>query len=187
MAEKPESREVERISTLIRDEKEAALAAFRDRDFPGRVMKEWRAARREAPPAPQVRPVFVAAVALVLLVAAVSALLLVLRAPAPRGRPGGGVLASVLGALPGGATVARAEPAGRAEAGAQGSGGLTGSVLAAVTAEERTGREGGESVSPVPPPAAAPRLSLRRKMKILFGDRVIERALILLKETSKEV
>jgi len=179
--------EFEEISALIRDEEEAALAAFRSGDFPGAVMKKWRESRQDEAPRPKIRRAAVWASAAALLIVAVSAILLVRRAPAPEERPGLQIIASVLGGLPGGASLGREEPAGPGDGVPVGATGLAESVLSALAAAEGTGRRHGELAHPDAGAAPAPRLSLDRKMEILFRDRVIERVFLLLKDPSKEV
>jgi hypothetical protein len=181
-------RELDEISALVREEKNAALAAFRSRDFRSLVMRRWREGAGPSPGRrPNVRPAMVAAAAAGLLIVAAALFFLVRQAPGPGRRPAFQTLASVLGSLPGGVTLSREETAAPAASGLSDPSALAVSVRSALGAGQRTGET--DRALEDPPGRALPTTptSLYRKMEILFKDRVIERTLLSLKDPSKEV
>ena len=181
MTETGPERGLDRIADLVRDEEEAALAWFRSRDFPARVAGAWRERGRDAGRRPALRWAVAAAV----LIVAGAALLLV-RRPGPPGRgPGFEALAGMLDGLPGGRALAAGDAVRPAPTPGAGPAGAVLSALAG--AMERPGGDEAPAVAIGGAAPSGPRLSLRRKMKILFGDRVIERVFLLLKDSSKEV
>lgn len=187
MENKAANREFEEISAVIRSEEEAALAVFRSRNFRDRVMTEWRETRKGGLPAPKFRRIAVWASASALLVVVAAAVLLVLRTPAPEQRPDFHALASVIGWLPGGASLSRDEPIGPPASGRLEISSLAEFIRSGLAVVETIKREEEERASPSGEPAGVSRLSLYQKMEILFKDKVIERALLLLKDPSKEV
>lgn len=187
MKKKSADHEFEEISSLIRDEEKAALNDFRSRDFRGSVMRKWREVRQDVTPRPKLRRMAVWASAAALPVVAVAVFFLVRQASVPELQPDFRALASVLGALPGGVSLSREEPVGPGDPGPLDASSLAQSVRSALAVAETTMRLEEVRASSPEPAAAVTRLSLYKKMEILYKDRVIERALLALKDPSKEV
>lgn len=178
--------EFEEIAALVREEKDAALAAFRRGDFQSRVMGRWpNGGRRTA--GPKIRSAVVVAAAVAVLVMAAAFFFLVRQTAVPGRRPGFQMLASALSALPGGATLSREETMIPAVPDLPGSSALAEFLRSVLAAAQGTARETGAPGSQSGGAAPAGRTTLYRKMEILFKDRVIERTLLSLKDPSKEV
>ncbi len=174
----------EDVRRLISAEEKEALESFRAGDFEKRLRARIAAAREEKRPlrlfGKPALPVSAAATAFVL-VAAAAAFLLFYRT----GRVGRGEglrLASAVGMLPGLAG-AQGDSSVRVPATAPVSAGWVGDVLRRAYAQKREV----ESRAALPPASLSPpRLSLEKKMEILFKDRVLERVLVSIREKSKE-
>jgi hypothetical protein len=175
----------ERVSALIKKEEEDALAFFRARDFQQGVERRLRAAAaREArtwPLRKRTGPVLAA----VLVAALAGATFFLLRRPAARPAPEFKTLASALAQLPGlSPSPGRELPAPAEKAG---SFRLAESVGQALVRAGQSKREEGQSFSVPMEKGEVPHLSLDEKMEILFQEKVIERALLLISTDSKEV
>ncbi len=184
MDDKHRDAEFEAIARLIREEEEAALAGFRQRDF-GRMvsarLEESKAGKRA-----RFRPwkILIPAGAALLVMAAGSYLLL--HRSGPRGTaPETGSFVAVLRELPGLLELA-SKPAVPPQ-GAREIPTAPRSIREGLTAAGRQ-RAGEEENAPLPKGVLdVPRLSMEKKMAILFKDKAIERVLVSIREKSKEV
>jgi hypothetical protein len=175
----------EDVSILIRKEEEEALGFFRTRKFRDKVKEGLKKeAPQGIPPVPFRRtavPVLV--VALVVIMAVI--FLFVLNRPGTGRRPEFSALASALGRLPG-----FSRPPGwewTMDPGRTGTSWLAESVRRILVLAEETKRKE-DRTAPIPAETGRiPRLSIDRKMEILFKEKAIERALLLFKGDSKEV
>jgi len=185
MKNKPTDYDFEDISGLIRKEEEDALAFFRMRNFQNRLetrLKE-QAGGKKPPVFFRRRAVPFLATVLVLIMAGVFIFILE--------HPGAGppsefeALASALGQLPG-----FSHPPGREWAvptGQTGTSRLADSIRQALVTAEQIKKEGEQRISIPAGTGKVPRLSPDQRMEILFKERAIERALLLIKDDSKEV
>jgi hypothetical protein len=188
MSDSFESRDdFEDIRRLVSAETDEALRRFRAGNFEAKLRARIAAADRAAGEAPKrffrLRPLAVSAVAAALILLLAGGAFLVLR----HGRKGGddaAVFVKGFGRLPGLESV-MAGPAGVPDHGrtASASSGPMARVLGQAY-EEKKAEE--DRTVPVAAPAA-PRLSLKKKIEILFKDRVLERVLSSIHEKSKEV
>jgi hypothetical protein len=183
MDKKVDDRDLEEIDRLIGNEVDGALKHFRAGDFEGKVRRRIAAGER-----PGGRPFLVkiavpAAAALLLAAAAALVFFATLRSPAPA-PVDAGLFADVLGQFP---------SFSRSEVGPPpGLGGkerisetLSGFEDAFVSVKRR--REEEElRISVHAGKPATPAISMKDRMRILFKDKVIERALMLLSVKSKE-
>jgi len=171
----------EEIGRLIQNDVDGALRVFRSRDFGTRLRARIAADERAVKAKSLLRRIAVPAAAL-LAVSAALYLLNVPRPPAP-GPAHPRLFAAVLRQLPSFSRPGAESPAGPAgEAGRSGAGSRFQSALASAERRKEEARE-------TPLRADRPRipvLSLKKKMEILYRDRVIERALMLLTGKSKE-
>jgi len=189
MSDPFESRDdFEDIRRLVSADTDEALRRFRAGDFEAKLRARIAAADRAAGEVPKrsfrLRPLAVSAVAAALIILLAGGAFLVLR----HGRKGGGDDAAVFvkgfGRLPGLESVV-AGPAGVPDHGRAAS--ASSSPMARVLGqayEEKKAEE--ERTVPAAAPAA-PRLSLKKKIEILFKDRTLERVLLSIHEKSKEV
>jgi len=176
--------EFEPIARLIREEEEAALAVFRRRDFGRRVMARLEESKQGKRGRFRLWKILVPTTAALFLIAA-GAVLLLHRA---RISDSGGAtrsFISVLQDLPGLAELAsRRDSAPGREEDIQN---IPQSIRDGLA---MAGRQKANEEENVPPPKRAldvPRLSLEKKMAVLFKDRAIERVLVSVREKSKEV
>lgn len=186
MTEKIESREYEEIESLVRSEVDQGLEKFRAGDFEARVRRrlaaEKKPARRRVPLLVKLA-VPAAAVLLLVLVAAVYRNLVPSQGPV---RPpiDASAIAAVLRELPpfsGPAPELAAGPAGGTEA--PRTGGAIESVIGAAVAGAAV--EAGPDPARAGLPKVAP-LTMKKRMEILFKDKVIERVLISWAVRAKE-
>jgi hypothetical protein len=184
MGERQDDRAFEDIAGLIREDKERALERFRKGDFDQKIR-----ARIAAVSAGERRPLgrrLLGPVSVVrLFMGAAGALLLLSRrrTTAPLGGPGR--MMTVLGGLPGISELALPKEAPPpATMPTSGTAQAVRTVLALATRE----KEAEERMVEVPAGRPkVPRLSLEKKMEILFKDRAIERVLISICKKSEEV
>ena len=187
MARKIEPGDLEAIDRLIRDEVAQALGRFRAGDFEGRVRR--RLAAEAGPtcrrPMPWMQTAVWVSAALWLAVAVTSIVLVITNRPSVRAPIDAGPIAAVLGELPpfaGSAPEPAAGPAG--ETAIPGAGRAIASVLEATGAGKD--RRAGPGTIGGGAPKAAP-LTMKKRMEILFKDKVIERVLLSCASRSKEV
>lgn len=172
------------IERLIREEEGAALEAFRRRDFGRRVAARIEAAEGIKTGRSFPRPAFLAAAAALLMIAAGAYFFLHRSGPRGAGREAGRFVA-VIRELPG-----LSELASRPAASSQGTTEMPAVPVSirdglAMAGRQKAGEE--ESASLPNALANAPRLSLEKKMAILFRDKAIERVLVSIREKTKEV
>jgi len=183
MNKKIDDGNLEEIGRLIQNDVDEALRVFRSRDFGKRLRARIAADERPAKAKSFLRKVAVpAAAAALLTVSAALFLLNVPRPPAPDPvHPR--LFAAVLRQLPSFSRPPAESLSGPAgEAGMSGAGSRFQSALASAERRKEEARE-------TPLRADRPRvpvLSLKKKMEILYRDRVIERALVLMLGKSKE-
>lgn len=185
MDDKPDDPEFEAIVQLIREEEEAALEAFRRRDFCRRV----RSGIGEIPDREKTRrgpwklAIPVGATAMLLIAAWT---VFSRRQTPPRDfMEAPGIFVAGLEGLPGmpGLPSRQAPQGGKAGAYSGGPPAIRGMLAWALTIEQ-------ESTGSLPRDRKilrVPRLSMERKMAILFKDRAIERVLVLIRKRSEEV
>jgi len=185
MIDKIEPRDYEEIDRLIRSEVDQAIERFQAGDFEARVRRRLAAeeepVRRGASLLLKIAVPAAAVLALVL----TAAVLIFDPGPAPvRIGTGAGPIAAVLRELPpfsGSAPDLPAGPAGGTQV--PGTGGAIASILSAAGA----GKEGQEGPGPIRPDVqkVAP-LTMKKRMEILFRDKVIERVLTSWAAKAKE-
>ncbi|MGZ5453935.1 MAG: hypothetical protein ACXW2R_07015 [Candidatus Aminicenantales bacterium] len=184
MNKKIDARDFEEIERLIRTEIGEALNVSRSPEREARLRKridlETKAARAKSTVERLVLP---AAASLILAVFAVLVFVVILRPPAPA-PVDSGLFAEVLGRF-----LSLSGPAARPPSGLGGEERMSeaggGFERALALAERRKAEdERGTPVRPGKP--AAPALSMKERMEILFKDKVIERALTALAAKSKE-
>ena len=172
------------IERLIREEEGAALEAFRRRDFGRRVAARIEAAGGLKTGRSFPRPAFLAAAAVLLMIAAGAYFFLHRSGPRGAGRDAGRFVA-VFRELPG-----LAELASRPAAPPRGETEILPAAASIRDGLAMAGRQkaGEEESAPLPKAAPnVPRLSLEKKMAILFKDKAIERVLVSIREKTKEV
>jgi len=185
MSHKPLDPDFQEISALLKKEEDEALAFFRKRNFRARLevglqetaAVKWPAAffRRFAGP--------VLTTVLVLVLAGTVILVRKHRAPGPA--PGFETLASALSPLPGFTPSLAKESA--AMTGPAGTFELADLIGQALASAEKIKMEEEKRISVPTGTGKVPRLSPGRRMEILFKEKVIERALRLATDDSKEV
>lgn len=183
MNKKMNDADFEEIGRLIQDDVDEGLRAFRAGEFGKRLRARLAADEKAAAPKSVLRRIAVPAAALL----AVSAALLFLnvrRSPAP-GPVYPRLFAAVLRQLP---SFSRAPAAGSLSgpAGAAGIPEAGGGFRSALASAERWKKEEERATPLRPDGLRVPVLSLKKKMEILYRDKVIERALALLIGKSKE-
>lgn len=183
MNKKIDNGDFEEIGRLIQYDVDEALRVFRSGDF-GKRMRARIAADEGAARAKSFLRRIALPSATLLAVCATLFLLFVHRLPAPRpAHPR--LFATVLSQLPAFSRSVGEFPSGPAGvAGMSEAGGGFQSALASV---ERRKKEEERGTLLRPDGSRVPVLSLKRKMEILYKDKVIERALLLLIGKSKEV
>jgi hypothetical protein len=185
MKNKRTDHDFEDISFLIRKEEEDALGFFRTRNFRDRVKKGLKKEARRGIRAVPFRRTAVPVLGVALVVIMAVIFLFVLNRPGTGRRPEFSALASALGRLPG-----FSHPPGwdwRTPPGRTGISPPAESVRRILIIAEETKRMEERAV-PIPAETVRiPRLSLDRKMEILFKEKAIERVLLSFKADSKEV
>jgi hypothetical protein len=184
MGKKLDDRAFEEIAELIREDKEHALELFRKGNF-DQELRARVAAIPEGKRRPVVRGLLIPVSVVLLLLAAVAAVFLLWRRQAAGPLSGPGLISAVLGELPGVSELAlprEPNPAGAMPA--FGAARVVRTVLALAARE----KEAEERKVEVPAgQSKIPRLSLEKKMEILFKDRAIERVLVSIFKKSEEV
>jgi hypothetical protein len=183
MGEKQDDRAFEDIAGLIREDKERALERFRKGDFDQKIRARI-AAVSDGERRPLVRRLLVPVSVVLLFMVAAGALLLLSRrrTTAPLGGPGR--MMTVLGGLPGISELALPKEA--IPPATMPTSGAARTVWTVLTlAIEQKEAEEKKSVVPTGP-IKVPRLSLEKKMEILFKDKVIERVLVSILRKSEE-
>ena len=182
MSRKIEPNDLEEIDRLIRNEVGAALVEFRGGDFEARVRRrlaaEERPSRKKTPLLVKSAVPAMAAVLLAVL-AGVIAIVAPGRAPIDAG-----LIATVLRELPPFAPAASDPSAGRppAEETEPGGGAIARALGSAGSRPEGgAGEAGSGDTAP-----KAPQLTMKKRMEILFKDKVIERVLLSCAPRSKE-
>lgn len=174
----------EDIRRLISAEEKEALESFRAGDFEKGLRARVAAAREEKRPLLLFgKPaLLVSAAATAFVLVAAAAALLLFRHPEGRMRGETVDFAKAVGMLPGLADV-QGSFSIRVPSAAPIPAGPVAKVLARAYAQKREA----ESRAALPPARLSPpRLSLEKKMEILFKDRVLERVLVSIREKSKE-
>jgi hypothetical protein len=183
MNKKTDDGDFEEIGRLIQDDVDEALRVFRSGDFGKRLRARIAADERAVKAKSFLRRIAVPSATL-LAVSAALFLLNVHRSPAPcpvypR------LFVAVLSQLPAFSRSAAEFPSG--PAGMAGMSEAGGGFQSALASAERRKREGEREPTFRPDGMRVPVLSLKKKMEILYKDKVIERALVLLIGKSKEV
>ncbi len=184
MAERWDDQEFSEIFRLIREEEDRALEIFRQRNFDKRIRARIAGASKRNRSFFGQWTVVSASVAALLLIAA-GTILMVTRRPSPRPQDGPGPMAVVLGDLPGISDLVMAREAFPREAtDALGPARAFRTVLA--TSTEQKEKEERKATTPTGK-LRVPRLSLEKKMEILFKDKAIEQVLVRIFRKSEEV
>lgn len=184
MGERQDDRAFEDIAGLIREDKERALGRFRKGDF-DRKLRARIAAVSNGERRPFVRRLLVPVSVVLILMVAVGALLLLSRRRTTAPLSGPDRMMTILGGLPGISELAAPKEA--TPPAAMPTSGTARAVRTVLTlAIEQKEAEEKKSVVPTGP-IKVPRLSLEKKMEILFKDRVIERVLVSILRKSEEV
>jgi hypothetical protein len=174
----------EEIGRLIQNDVDEALRVFRSRDFGKRLRARIATDERPEKAKSLLRRIAVPAAAAALLAVFAALFLLYVPRPPARDPVHPRLFTAVLRQLPSFSRPAAESPSGPAgEAGMSGAGGRFQSALA--SAERWKEEEARETPSRADRPRV-PVLSLKKKMEILYRDRVIERALALMLGKSKE-
>ena len=175
----------EDVSALIKKEEEDALAFFRTGNFKQRLeirLREIPGDKRQAFPFWRMA---VPVLALVLVVIMAGIFFFIRKRPGAVPPSERTALAAALRQLPGFSHPPAWE--WTAAPGQTGTSRLAESVRLVLVAAEQIKKEEERRVSIPAGTGKVPRLSLDQKMEILFKERVIERALLLIKDDSKEV
>jgi hypothetical protein len=176
---------LESIAALIRQEEEEALAFYRSGNFREGLERRLEEGADGYQPDFPSRPRLVPVLTGILAVAVAGILLLVLKGPRTAPPPEFKALASALGRLPGFSNLPRRD--GMEFQGPTKTSRFADSVRRTLASAEEAKREKEQELAVPAGPIKVPRLSLDQKMEILFKERAIERALLLFKESSKEV
>lgn len=185
MKNRLKDRDFEDISTLIREEEEKALAIFRTRNFRANLESRLKEAAAGKKAYLHLRTRALPAVAGILVFIVAGIVFLVLRQPASGPRPELQTFTSTLGQLPGFSHTPWREwiaPAGQTETSRLAV--FVHQVLISA-GQIKQGEE--RRISATGGTGKIPRLSIDQKMEILFKERAIERALLILKIDSREV
>jgi len=188
MGKSIEPQDLEKIDRLVHAEVVQALEKFRAGDFEGRVYR--RIAAEPRPAKGIMFPAKIAVLVAAVLVLAISAAVTIFnpsRSPLPVPIDPGD-FAAVLSRLPSFSRPASELPSRpAAEAFLSEAGRAFTSVLASAGGAEQAeqGAEEGHAVRPAPPRPAP--LTMRKRMEILFRDKVIERVLLSCAHRTKEV
>lgn len=175
----------EGVSALIKKEEEEALALFRAGDFRHRLETRLRESARDERRADLARRMALPAAAAALALIAVGIFFFALKRPGAGPPPEFRALASALAQLPGFSPSLELE--GTISAEKTGTSRLAESVGQALARAAQTKEKVEENISVPAEKSRVPRLSLEQKMEILFQERAIERALLLIRNESKEV
>ncbi|HUT08148.1 MAG TPA: hypothetical protein VMY15_04825 [Candidatus Latescibacteria bacterium] len=176
--------EFEEIARLIQEEEKAALEIFRRRDFRREVKARIGGSPTKSRPRVLLRRLPVPAGAAVLLLIAAWAFFFNPHPPVPNtGGDSGSFVAGVEG-LPGLAELASRK--GHPRPGDGESQGAPQSIRDVLALAQQVRTDEGENAPPGSGNLQVPRLSLEKKMMILFKDRVIERVLVLIRKKSEE-
>lgn len=184
MGERWDDQEFEDVARLIREDEERALKIFRRRNFDQVLRARTAAVPEEKRGFFGRRMALPASVAALLLIAA-AAVLLVTRRSTSSWPSGPGPMAEVLGGLPGISGLVM--PRETVRAGETEAFGAAREVSAVLTMAARQKEEEERKAAFPPESLKAPRLSLEKKMEILFKDRAIERVLVRISRKSEEV
>ncbi len=175
------------VTELIRREEDRALRVFRQSDFASRVKKSLQAQAEEKRPSPRFRRILVPALSFGFLAVVIVVVILtnIPKRPSILTASQVDALLSVLDEAPdirpSSALATSSRP------GVRPSSSFSVSIAETLTSIEERNEK---MERPFPRPAwekNPPRFSLRDKMRILYQDRVIERALVLITEKSEEV
>jgi hypothetical protein len=186
--ERPRSEaEFAEVEKLIRREEDRALRVFRQTDFAARVKERLQVHSEKKRPSPRIRRVLVPALIFGLLAAVIVVIILtnIPKRPSILGAAQAEALLSVLGEAPEIQLSPALEISSHPDI--RPSSSFSSSIAEALTLVEERNEK---MERPLPPPSwreNTPHFSLKDKMKILYQDRVIERALILITEKSEEV
>jgi hypothetical protein len=184
MAERWDDQEFSEISRLIREEEDRALEIFRQRNFDQKI-RTWIAAGSPAKRGLFGKRMAIPATIAALIVVTAGIIFVATRRSGlgPQLRPG--PMAVILGALPGSSDLAMPRatvPVGEPDAVGPARAFRLVLALATQVKEEEQRR-----VAVPTENLSVPRLSLEKKMEILFKDRAIERVLIRMIKKSEEV
>jgi len=186
MTEKIQPKDYEEIERLVRGEVDQALEEFRAGDFKARVRRrlaaEKKPVRRRVP---LLVKIAVPAAAVLLLVVAAAVYVIFTPSEAPvRTQIDASAIAAVLRELPRfSAQAVDLTPGPAGEQAPAGTGAAIAGVLGAVGAG--TDLQAGPGLSR-PEVSKAPRLTMKKRMEILFKDKVIERVLMSWAAKAKE-
>ena len=184
MAERWDDQEFSEISRLIREEEDRALEIFRRRNFDQKIRARIAgASKRNRSFFGQWRVVS-ASVAALLLIAA-GTILMVIHRPSSSPQSGPGPIAMILKDLPGISDLIRPRETVPAGASAAFGPARTVRIVLAMATRQKEEEERKAAVPTKSP--RVPRLSLEKKMEILFKDRAIERVLVSIVKKSEEV
>jgi len=184
MGERWDDREFAEIALLIREEEERALEIFRQRNFDQELRARIAAVPEKKSAFFGHKTAISASIAALVLVAA-GTVFLVTRRPSSRPQSASGPIAVILKDLPGISDFLM--PKETIPAGATDTFGPARTVrIVLATAARQKEEEERKAAGPTGNPRA-PRLSLEKKMEILFRDRAIERVLVSLLKKSEEV
>jgi hypothetical protein len=177
----------EEVERLIRIEEEMALAEFRRSGFPGRVKARLEELPGRRDTSPIRRKIFSPVPVLVLTLVVLGAVAVtVFRASAPlmNARAYRAVL-EVLEEAPAFQPASSVRPARTAATGSDFS--WADPLARLLSRIDKQSSAAGPGSSPPPSGRTSAPLSRRERMRLLYGDKVIERALILISEKAKEV
>jgi hypothetical protein len=186
--ERPKSEaEFAEVEELIRREEDRALRVFRQTDFAARVKECLQAHSEKKRVSPRIRRVLVPALSFGLLAVVIVVVILtnIPKPPSILSAAQVDALLSVLSEAPEIQLSPALEISSHPDI--RPSSSFSASIADVLTLIEERNEEMGR---PLPPPSwreNTPRFSLRDKMRILYQDRVIERALVLITEKSEEV
>jgi hypothetical protein len=175
------------VEELIRREEDRALRVFRQTDFAARVKERLQTRSEKKPPSPRIQRVLVPALSFGLLAVVIVAVILTNISKRPSILTAAQVeaLLSVLSEAP--EIHLSSAPDISSPGDIRPSSSFSSLIAEALTSIEERNEE---LERPLPPPSwreNTPRFSLRDKMRILYQDRVIERALVLITEKLEEV
>ncbi len=175
------------VEELIRREEDRALRVFRQTDFAARVKERLLAHSEKKRPSPRIRWILVPALGFGLLAVVIVVVILINipKRPSILSAAQVDALLSVLSEAPDIHPSSALDISSRPDV--RPSSSFSSSIAEALTLIEKRNEE---MERLLPPPSwreNTPRFSLRDKMRILYQDRVIERALVLITEKSEEV
>jgi len=180
----PNDPEFETITRLIQEEEKTALEIFRRRDFRRKVKARIGELPDKSGPRFLLRRLAIPVGAAALLLIAAWAVLFNWHPPFPNFEGESGSFIAGLKGLPGLAELASRQASPKPEDGEiQGVPQSIRDVLALAHQKRTDDRESAPLQPGIP---QVPRLSLKRKMTILFKDKAIERVLVLIRKKSEE-